>query len=287
MKPKIIMSGLLALALSGLTVNACLLTIRVACPNDITSAGIEVCVKGVGCATTDEFGIAKIDLPAPGDYLVTVTKSTLPQGATIGDASKTVTVPYSDTTLVCFELGGDFCGTPPPQGDCWLTGGGTVDKTKGVANYSFGGVVYPGCSPKAAEGGNWNVVDHFAGLHFQGQQIIVDGCSGVATRSPKVNVNIIDFHGWGILSGVAGTPLEKTAVTFVGRAVDVLEPGGARDMLYLKVTSGSTTLMQIGTSAEAPAVISTGNLQIHTTGCGKYAIEPPQATKPNTSPTAD
>jgi hypothetical protein len=281
------MSGLLALALSSLTVNACLLTVRVACPNDLTAAGIEVCVKGVGCATTDEFGIAKIDLSAPGDYVVTVTKSTLPPGATIGDNTKTVTVSQDDTTVACFELGGDFCGTPPPKGDCWLTGGGTIDKTKGVANYSYGGVVYPGCSPKAAEGGNWNVVDHFAGLHFQGQHIIVDNCSGVATKSPRVNVNIIDFHGFGTVSGVAGTAFEKVGVTFVGRAVDVLEPGGAKDMMYLKVTYGATTLMQIGTSADEPVLITTGNLQIHTTGCSKYDIQPVQARKLTTEVVAD
>jgi hypothetical protein len=59
------------------------------------------------------------------------------------------------------------------------TGGGTVDKTKNVPNYSFGGVVYPGCSPKAADGGNWNVVDHYTGL----QHIIVDSCSGVPAAS--------------------------------------------------------------------------------------------------------
>ncbi len=51
---------------------------------------------------------------------------------------------------------------------CWLTGGGTVDKSKGVPHFSFGGVVNPGCSPTAAGGGNWNVVDHFLQIHTSG-----------------------------------------------------------------------------------------------------------------------
>jgi len=149
-----------------------------------------------------------------------------------------------------------------------LTGGGTIGKTKGVANYSFGGVVYPGCSPRAADGGNWNVVDHALGLHFQGKQIIVDDCSGVSTRSPRVNVNIIDFHGTGTLVGIAGNPQAKIDVSFVGRAVDNLESGGGNDLLYLSVTdANNNVVMLIGASAADPVVISTGNLQIHTSSC--------------------
>jgi len=64
------------------------------------------------------------------------------------------------------------------------------------------------------------VIDHFSGLHFQGQQIIVDSCSGVSTKSPKVNVNIIDFHGFGIIGGIGGNPDATIAVSFVGRAVE-------------------------------------------------------------------
>jgi hypothetical protein len=144
-----------------------------------------------------------------------------------------------------------------------------VDKIKGQPHYSYGGVVYPGCSPKAADGGNWNVIDHFAGLHFQGQHIIVDSCSGVATRSPKVDVNIIDFHGDGIITGIGGNPDSKADVTFVGRAVDNHEPGHDTDLLFISVSDGSSVLLQIGNSADDPAVITTGNLQIHTSSCDK------------------
>ena len=263
------LSGLLALTLSGLTASPCFVTVRVACPNDRTSSCIKVCIDGVGSAVTDDLGIASIPVPGSGIYTVCVDASTLPAGATLTPLCQKIKVDDEATPVVEFVLGGDFCSTPPCSGPCWLTGGGTVGKTKGVANYSFGGVVYPGCSPKAADGGNWNVVDHFTGLHFQGQQIIVDSCSGIATKSPKVNVNIIDFHGVGILSGIAGNPDQTIAVSFVGRAVDNREPGGGNDLLYLNVSDGSTTAMQIGNTADDPAIISTGNLQIHTTSCSK------------------
>jgi len=172
--------------------------------------------------------------------------------------------------LMEFALSGAFCSTPPAQGPCWLTGGGTIGKGKGTPDYSFGGVVYPGCSPTAAGGGNWNVVDHASGLHFQGQEIIVDSCSGVSTKSPRVNVNIIDFHGVGIIGGIGGNPDATIPVSFVGRAIDNLESGGGADMLFIKVTDASNAVvLNIGTSPADPMVISTGNLQIHTTGCNK------------------
>ena len=272
MNSKIILSSLLALGLSGLTASACTVQITVACEgeNGKPAEGVHVCITtaaGIFCADTDEFGYAEIpNMGNVGTWPVCVDLSSLPQHATLATPCQNVTIVEGQLFApVEFILGGDYC-EPGPPGPCWLTGGGTLDKTKGVPHYSFGGVVYPGCSPKAAEGGNWNVVDHFTGLHFQGQQIIVDSCSGVSTKSPKVNVNIIDFHGTGIVSGIGGNPLETVAVTFVGRAIDNLEPGGGKDLLYLSVSGG---LMQIGTSPAAPELISTGNLQIHTTGCNK------------------
>lgn len=266
------MSGLLALGLSGLVANACVVPvqIRVACPNDKTASGIEVCIDGVGCAVTDELGIAVIPEVSVGEtYTVRVTLSTLPEGATLTPRSQRIKLINEAPPVVEFVLGGAFCSTPPPPGDCWLTGGGTIGKTKGVPNYSFGGVVYPGCSPKAAGGGNWNVVDHFSGLHFQGQQITVTSCSGVSTESPRVNVNIIDFFGIGIVRPVEGDPEQNVVVSFVGRAVDNRESGGGSDLLYLSVSDGSPTpVLLIGNSVDDPATITTGNLQIHTSSCG-------------------
>lgn len=265
---KLFMSGLLVASLSGVTAYACHVPIHVACPNDKTASGIRVYIEGVGEALTDSLGMAEIDVPVFGDtYTVCVDASTLPAGATLKPVCQKVKVLDQTVPVVEFVLGGAFCETPPPPGPCWLTGGGTVDKTKGQPNYSFGGVVYPGCSPKAADGGNWNVIDHVTGLHFQGQAIIVDSCSGVATKSPRVTVNIIDFHGFGIVDGIAGNPDAKMAVTFVGRAIDNLESGGGADMLYIKVSDGSNTVLQVGDSADLPATITTGNLQIHQTSC--------------------
>ena len=262
--------GLLAAALSSLTALACPVQVRLSCPNDKPAVGVEVCIAGVGCALTDDLGIATIEVPWLGEtYNISVTAATLPAGATLKTLTRSIIVLNDAPPVVEFTLGGDFCSTTPPPGPCWLTGGGTIGKIKGTPKYSFGGVVYPGCSPTAADGGNWNVIDHATGLHFQGKQIIADDCSGIATRSPRVNVNIIDFHGTGTLVGVAGNPQAKIDVSFVGRAVDNLESGGGNDLLYLNVTDGGGTVLQVGTSALDPAVISTGNLQIHTTGCNK------------------
>ncbi|HXJ73742.1 MAG TPA: hypothetical protein VNM37_12840 [Candidatus Dormibacteraeota bacterium] len=266
MNSKIYLSGLLALGLSGLTASACFLPLRVACPNDKTASGIKICVTGVGCVETDNLGTAVIDVGGFGTFTVCVDTTTLPPGATLNQACQKIKVTSDAPPLLEFQLGGDFCSTPPPPGPCWLTGGGTIDKTKGTPNYSFGGVVYPGCSPKAADGGNWNVVDHATGLHFQGQHIIVDYCRGVPTRSPKVTVNVIRFHGEGVIK-LNGQNSPDVPVSFVGLAIDNSESGGGSDMLFLSVTDGASILMQIGASEDAPATISTGNLQIHQTSC--------------------
>jgi len=268
MKTKSILSGLFALAFAGLTANACLVQVRVACPNDATAAGIRVCIAGsiTGCALTDSLGVAVLQVPAVGNYTVCVDESTLPAGAKLNPNCKKINVLTEDTTYVDLLLSGIFCTPPPPQGQCWMTGGGTLGRGK-TPDYSYGGVVYPGCSPRAAEGGNWNVVDHVNGLHFQGQAIIVDGCSGDPTGSPKVNVRIIDYHGTGIISGIGGNPAETIAVTFVARAIDNHDGGSGADNLYLRVTAGAAVLLQIGTSAALPATINTGNIQIHTSSC--------------------
>jgi len=263
--------GTLAFGLSALMADACILTVRVACPNDTSAAGISVCASspnGDYCGITDNLGIVEIQLPGFDTYTVCVDTKTLPAGATLSPTCQKIKVISDAPPVMGFELGGSFCSTPPPPGPCWLTGGGTVDKTKGTPNYTFGGVVYPGCSPKAADGGNWNVVDHFTGLHFQGQHIIVDSCSGVPTSSPKVTVNVIDFHGEGIITANGGDGSSKIPVTFVGRAIDNKEGGAGADQLYIKVLNGGgTAVLQIGTSAASPATISTGNLQIHQTSC--------------------
>jgi hypothetical protein len=258
------LGALLAMGLSALSANACFLQFRVACPNDTTVSGIRVCItwdKGtLACVETDSLGIAGIPA-AFGTYTVCVDTSTLPPGAHVSPQCQKITVTDEAPPVIVFTISGSFCSTPPPQGQCWMTGGGTIERTGNTPHYSYGGVVYPGCSPNAAGGGNWNVVDHVTGLHFQGQQIIVDQCSGVPTGSPPVNVNVIDFHGTGIVDGL-GT------VTFVGRAIDNHDGGHGADMLFISVSYGGGVVLQIGNSVDNPAVVDTGNLQIHTSSCG-------------------
>ena len=263
---------LVALLAASITANACIVTVRIACPNDTTASGIRVYIDGVGETTTDSLGLAEIHVPYINQkYTVCVDESTLPAGATLVDknACKEINVNSLAPPVINFNLkGGAFC-KPPEEGACWMTGGGTVDKVQGTPDYSFGGVVYPGCSPKAGQGGNWNVVDHLNSKHFQGRVIIVDGCSGVPTKSPKVTLNVIDFHGTGLIGGIAGDDDLTVPVEFEARAVDNKDGGAGSDLLYLRVFIGTTTVMQIGTSLANPAVISTGNIQIHQSSCGK------------------
>jgi hypothetical protein len=277
MKSKPIVAAFLAATIGAHVANACHIFVTVSCPGTGDSAaGIMVCATSTTmsgqaptCGVTDNTGFVDLFTPGPDTYNVCVDTNTLPGGATLATHCQTVTCsdPGVSTT---FNLSGVFCSTTPPAAMCWLTGGGTIGTGK-TPTFSYGGVVYPGCSPKAADGGNWNVIDHDTGLHFQGQHIVVDGCSGVSDRSPKVPVNIIDFHGDGRLFGVSGNTQEEIAVTFVGRAIDNGEPGHGKDRLFIQVVepSTSTVVLQIGTSAANPATVTTGNLQIHISSCGK------------------
>src|SRR3954471_7811700 len=106
MKFKVFMSGLLAASLSALTASACLVQVRVACPNDATASGIRVCIAGsiTGCALTDSLGVAILQVPAVGNYTVCVDTSTLPAGAKLNPACKKISVLTEDTTYVCLEL---------------------------------------------------------------------------------------------------------------------------------------------------------------------------------------
>ena len=277
MKSKLMTAALVAATFAAQVANACHILVTVACPNNGNSAsGIKVCATSTTtgaaptCGTTDNTGFVDLFTPGPDTYNVCVDATTLPANATLATLCQTITC-VNPGVSVTFDLSGDLCTPPPPPSSaCWLTGGGTIGEGK-TPDYSYGGVVYPGCSPNAAEGGNWNVIDHEHSLHFQGQKIVVDDCMGVPDKAPRVPVNIIDFHGTGIISGIGGNTQPTVPVTFVGRAVDNGEPGHDRDMLYIQVVDPSTgnVVLQIGTSATVPAVVSTGNLQIHISSCGK------------------
>lgn len=284
MTRNLLISGLMALALSALTVNACKPTVSgvVSCPNGNSTAGIHLVVlTGPGNyleTWTEQNGAFFIDLPpgVEGTYTIYVDPYSL-VGTGYSVAGKDwakFTVSEKDWFAdINFTLQGAPCEEELPPGPCWLTGGGTFSKSKGTPEYSFGGVVNPGCSPTAAGGGNWNVVNHAENLHFKGLDITVIQCSGVPTKSPKVNVNVIDFMGTGILVGINGNPTPLTAVQFIARAIDNSEPGAGKDALYLNVidtvTQNTLLLISADPATQAPLTLSTGNLQIHTSSCEK------------------
>jgi hypothetical protein len=264
----------LAAVLTAVEVNACQLYVTVICPtSDKTAAGIMVCAtssdkSSTTCVPTDATGLAHLDLPQPDTYTICVDPTTLPPGATINNGhlcQKQYVPDVGPGVDAEFDLSGNFC-TGTPSGFCWMTGGGNIGKG-GQPDFSYGGVVYPGCSATAAGGGNWNVIDHNTGLHLSAENITVTQCSGPGTSSPKVNVRIIDFTGTG---EIAGGPSGLVNVSFVGRAIDNHDGGAGSDQLYLLVVdSSNNVLMQIGSTAQSPATVSTGNIQIHQTSCGK------------------
>ena len=113
-----------------------------------------------------------------------------------------------------------------------------------------------------------NIVNHVTGLHFKGLDFVVDDCRGVPTKSPKVTVNIIDWHGIGYVSGA--DEAKKTPVTFVGTFRDAKESGAGADGLYIRVVDGGGNLVfQIGGGPDALDLLTTGNVQIHQSSCGK------------------
>lgn len=268
--------GLLALCLSAMTASAWTVSGVVSCPSGNSAANIVVFITGVGSTTTSGNGAYLLSLPdVPATYTICVDPSSLPAGATVSDCVMFSVDANNEFANVNFTLDGPFCGGPPITGECWLTGGGTIGKTAHGPVYSYGGVVNPGCSPTAAGGGNWNVVDHVHHLHFQGLNITVIGCSGTSDKAPPVNVNIIDFEGTGTLVGIGSNPMSKIPVCFTARAEDHGEPGHGKDRLYLNVfdCATGTSLLLISSdlanpSDVAPVTIKTGNLQIHTSSCG-------------------
>jgi len=180
-------------------------------------------------------------------------------------------------------------------GKCWLTGGGAkLEPIVGLKlatrgkQYSFGGNVFPGCSPTAGDGGQWNNIDHINNLHFQGWNVRIVACGNVpgippGSESPVTPYNYIEFQGTGTLKGIAGNKANYGTVYYFARCEDRNEPGssGARDgalidRYYLHVFSDPTnpvgsTLVLIdidGNPATVdPIPITDGNLQLHISSC--------------------
>ena len=276
MKRKLIVATCLAATFAVQVANACHIFVTVSCPNNGNSAaGIMVCATSTTmpsetptCGMTDANGFVDLFTPGPDNYNVCVDKNTLPSNATLTDNCQNVTC-INPGISVIFDLSGDLCSPPPPPNAlCWETGGGTLDKVKGDVVWTFGGVIYPGCSPSAAGGGNLNIVNHVTGLHFKGENFVVDDCRGVPTSSPKVTVNIIDWHGVGYVSG--DDESKKTPVSFMGTFRDAKESGSNADGLFITVVDGSgNPVFQIGGGPDDLDLLTTGNVQIHQSSCGK------------------
>jgi len=261
---------LLAAALSAVTASAHIL-VTVSCPDSGKSAaGIMVCATLSTdstvqvCGETDSNGFVGLIPTVFGTYHVCVG-SGLPVGAILSQPCQDVDFAGIDIPVE-FDLSGPFCAGAPSA--CWETGGGTLDKVKGNVVWTFGGVIYPGCSPTAAGGGNLNIVNHITGLHFKGTDFVVDDCRGVSTKSPKVTVNIIDWHGVGYVSG--DDESSRTPVSFVGTFRDAKDSGSSADGLYIRVLDSSNNLVfQIGGGPDDLDLLTTGNVQIHQSSCGK------------------
>ncbi len=181
------------------------------------------------------------------------------------------------------------------KGACWFTGGGAKFQPIcgiGVAEcgklHNFGGNVYPGCSPTAGDGGNWNHIAEALRLHFQGRVIQVVRCGNIegippGSESPVTPFNFIEFTGTGTLKGIKGNKVDFGTIYFFAHCEDRNEPGsngqhdGAfKDRYFLHVYSdpgnpaGSTLLLvdvDHNPATVDPVTITDGNFQIHISSC--------------------
>jgi hypothetical protein len=266
MKAKLIAAGLFAATVAG-TAMANTVDISIVCPNNTGVGGVTICATredGAGpfCATTDSSGLASITVPSVDLYTFCVTD--LPKGVTlVGNPCVNVHTVDGPNPPLEWTVNSPNC---VPGLFCWETGGGTLDKVKGDNVWTFGGVIYPGCSPTAAGGGNLNIVNHMNGLHFKGENFVVDDCRGASDPSPKVTMNIIDWHGTGEVT-LAGATIP---VTFMGTFRDSHDSGVNADGLYIQVLDLNGNLVfQIGGGPNNLDLLTTGNVQIHQTSCGK------------------
>ena len=115
MRAKLLLSGLLALALSALNASAWNVSGVVSCPNGNTAAGIVVSITGVGSTATDGNGAYVLELPTnAASYTICVDASTLPAGASASGCSAFSVSDTAEFADVNFGLSGAFCSPPPP-----------------------------------------------------------------------------------------------------------------------------------------------------------------------------
>ncbi|HKQ59021.1 MAG TPA: FlgD immunoglobulin-like domain containing protein, partial [Candidatus Eisenbacteria bacterium] len=229
--------------------------------------------------------------PTGGTYSGPGVSSTgLFSPATTGNGNFPITYTYTDpngcTNSASIEIEVRTCELA-----CWLTAGGArirADGGRGQPVHSWGGNVYPGCSPTAGDGGNWNHIAHALNLHFQGRFIEVVRCGNVpgippGSSSPATPVNFIEFRGTGRVVGTGPNHSSFPLVYFFARCEDRAEPGSggqpdpnAKDRYFLHVylnpanPIGSTVLLvdaNNDANAVDPVMISDGNMQIHVSSC--------------------
>ncbi len=233
---------------------------------------------------------------AQGDWVVSVDGSSLNPGATVAlpaGGSQAVTLDSSNSGKqpgVDFLIDDPAC-QPVEEGLCWMTGGGvkfepllSMDMGQSGPKDSFGGNVYPSCSPFPGNGGQWNHISHLFRLHFMGTDIEVIRCGNVpgiepGSESPETGFNFIEFQGIGWVQGIKGNKVDRTPVTFEGRVEDRNEPGNEQaatsgediDRYFLRVTDGGGNDVLVistdGTAAGDPITITGGNLQLHDSSC--------------------
>ena len=292
--------------LSGATAYACHLEGEVTCPNGIPFKDVIVWVSGTSSegafeayGVTDSEGHYIVYVGLVGTYTASLDPTTLPSDATIVSPGASVSFEIQDvnidTPVINWVVNSpSLCES---GGACWFTGGGAkIDQligipvaTKGNGKsplHSFGGNVYPGCSPTAGDGGNWNHVARGGiKLHFKGTSIRVVKCGNVTppppegSTSPVTPYNFIDFEGTGTLKGIQGNKDDFGTVTFFAHCEDRNEPGskGARDgalidRYYLRVMDGDGVVqLEVGSILDdgtiVPVTITDGNFQLHASSC--------------------
>jgi hypothetical protein len=267
-------------------------------------AGVKVTVvsttQGVpfsASVNTDGGGNWRVNLPdVSACFHISVDPG--PGGSPVNPASGAVDRCTNDQNLVIYQ---DFiittpdCGTPPPEGACWLTGGGAkfcpitgTDVGETGKKHNWGGNVNPGCSPTAGDGGSWNDIDAVQKLHFHGTHIEVVRCGNIddyppGSTSPATPFNFIEYTGWGTLKGIQGNKVDYGTVYFWARAEDRNEPGSngqrdgaGKDRYFLNVytnpgnpTGTSVILVDVDGNPGTvdPLTITDGNMQIHISSC--------------------
>ncbi len=254
---------------------------------------------GTASATTGSDGYYEIIFPGGvATYTVVIDPSTLP-------ANSIIILPASnivnfDGIVGTIELDWLISSPTCQAGACWLTAGGVkFDSILGIKaaefgpKFNFGGNTFPGCSPTAGDGGQWNFVDRAQKIHFQGWVIDQVRCGNVSgippgSESPVTPFNFIDFSGTGTIKGISGNkgPFAPSYY-FVVHAEDRNEPGNEKallpdggslvDRLFLRVytnplapISSTTYLICAGNCDQLigdPVTITGGNLQLHISSC--------------------